>query len=147
MANEKPAADATVNGNFKSDEYTAKLTVAASCNNQKPTGNFNMTTSGKEVWSISSGTPIELNTEANNMADHVYAVFANTTVHNQTTGKKFTNCTAFFDSVEWPLGRGIKGVNVTLAIYHETRTNPVFEWDGIFTGSMKVLKEVSCGLD
>lgn len=147
MTNEKPAADVTVNGNFKSDAYTAKLIVTGSCDNQKPTGSFDMTTSGKEVWRNSSGTPIELNTEENNMADHVYAVFANTTVNNVTTGKKFTNCTAFFDAVEWPLGRGIKGVNVTLAIYHPTRTNPVFEWDGIFTGSMKVVREVSCGLD
>lgn len=147
MANEIPVADATVNGNFKSDEYTAKLTVTGSCDNQKPTGNFNMVTSGKEVWRISSKTLIELSTEENNMADHVYAVFANTTVHNVTTGKKFTKCTAFFDSVEWPVGRGVKGVNVTLAVYSETRTNPVFEWDGIFTGSMKVVREVSCGLE
>lgn len=147
MSNKKLVADATVNGNFKSGEYSAKLTVIGSCDNQKPTGNINMLTSGKEVWRISSGTPIELSTEENNMADHVFAVFANTTVHNVTTGRKFTNCTAFFDSVEWPLGRGIKGVNVTLAVYHKTRTNPVFEWDGIFTGSMKVVREVSCGID
>lgn len=139
--------DASINANFKSQDFNAKLTTVLSCINAKPTGTFNMSTSGKEIWRISSNAPIELNTEANNLSDHVHSVFANTTVKNETSGRRFTNCTAFLDVVEWPLGGGVKGINVTFIVYQNISAKPVFEWDGIFSGTMKVIREVTCGTD
>ncbi len=139
--------DASINANFTSEDYKAKLTTVLSCIDARPTGNLNMSTSGKGIWRISSNTPIEINTEENNLSDHIHAVFANTTVKNETSGRKFTNCTAFLDAVEWPLGGGVIGVNVTFIVLQTSSTRPVFEWDGIFLGGMKVTREVTCGTD
>lgn len=139
--------DASINAYFKAQDYNAKLATILSCVDSKPTGNFNMSTSGKEIWRISSNMPIEINTEANNLSDHIHCAFANTTVKNETSGRKFTNCTAFLDAVEWPLGGGVKGINVTFIVLQTSSTRPVFEWDGIFLGKMKVAREVTCGTD
>lgn len=146
MANSTgPSFDASVKGSFASRDYTAKLVALLSCVNNKPVGSFDMSVSGKEKWRITSDTPGELNIEKSKLTDHVHTVFTNTMVNYETAGKKYTKCTAFFDSTEWPLPGGAMGINVTLAVYHDNKSKPVFEWDGIFQGAMEVLRDISCG--
>lgn len=138
------APDGIVKGYFKSEEYTARLSTSVSCINNKPAGFLSMQANGAEIWRIVSNRAIDVDTEKSPLSDHVHVVYGDVIVKNETTGQKFINCTAFLDASEWPIGRGLIGINVTLVVYHKSRTRPVFEWDGIFYGEMNVNREVSC---